>query len=648
MPQVTDILTCDSEDFFRQLADTVPQIVWSIDPGGRFVFCNRHGLSYLGIPHVSAIPARNRRMSRYVPREDWPSIRTAWQRAREEGSLYCVEHRIRAATGEYRWFSVRAAPQRDPAKGQILRWFGTAIDLHDRKLAEQAQLASEEHYRRLFDSIAHGLCVIEVLFDETGRSTGGRVLQGNRACELLTGKKQVVGSVLREILPGLGPSEFELYGRVALTGESVRVRQEAKPVGRCYDVSAFRFGPSSAHQVAILFTDITERWRVEEELQRSSRRKDDFLAMLAHELRNPLAPIATAAQILRLAGGSDEERVHRTADIIARQVNHITTLVDELLDVARLTRGQVALQREVLDLQEVVDNAIEQVKPLLETKRHRLTVQAAAEPVHVHGDRIRLVQIIANLLNNAAKYTPDGGTIRLALETEPGRVRLSVSDNGIGIAADFLPCVFDLFAQAERSPARSQGGLGLGLSLVKSIAELHGGTASAESAGPGRGARVAVELPRLPLKPYLPPLDETVVMRAAHDRQLRVMIVDDNEDAATLLGQWLESQGHLVSIAHRATVALDLARELQPDVFILDIGLPDIDGYALAQQLRHVPECETAVLIALTGYGQQQDRARSAAAGFDHHMVKPADSVLLCALLKDVAAGRVRPRNPLR
>ena len=384
--------------------------------------------------------------------------------------------------------------------------------------------------------------------------------------------------------------------------------------------------------------DITKRKRAEEALRSADRRKDEFLAMLAHELRNPLAPISTAAQLLKLAQTS-EPRIARTSEIISRQVEHMTSLIDDLLDVSRVTRGLVTLEKDMVLLDQVIASSVEQVRPLVEARRHRLSIDIAPGIAPLLGDRIRLVQICTNLLNNAAKYTPSGGELLLRARVENGALALLVRDNGIGIGADLLPQVFDLFTQGERSPDRAQGGLGLGLALVKSLVELHAGSVDAHSDGAGRGSEFTVRLP-LPALGDDPAAQRSAALAGelfAPAAQLQLMVVDDNVDAANTLAMLLEMQGYVVSVAYRAQDALERAARDAPGIFLLDIGLPDMDGYELARRLRAQSATGNAVLIALTGYGQAKDRERSELAGFDHHLVKPVEIERLSALLAQVS-----------
>ena len=385
-------------------------------------------------------------------------------------------------------------------------------------------------------------------------------------------------------------------------------------------------------------TDVSPLHEAEQERREGERRKDEFLAMLAHELRNPLAPIAMAAQLLKLR--ADPERAAGVGDLIERQVRHMTKLVDDLLDVSRVTRGLITLRSETLDLGEVVRAAVEQVVPLLQAGRHTLVQPQGLQGVAVEGDRTRLVQVLVNLLNNAAKYSPPGSRIEVRAQVEDGHVRISVQDNGIGIESAFLPHVFELFTQATRAPDRSQGGLGIGLALVRSLVEMHGGQVSAASAGPGHGSTFSFTLPlaQSALSPVPAAAPASAAVAGPAVSGLRVMVVDDNSDAAETLATVLRLQGCEVQTAPDGPAALQLARTFPAQVYILDIGLPDMDGYELARRLRAAAGLAPATFIALTGYGQDRDRELSRAAGFDLHLVKPVDAQALQRVL-----GGLRP-----
>ncbi|MCA1248601.1 GAF domain-containing protein [Massilia sp. MS-15] len=380
--------------------------------------------------------------------------------------------------------------------------------------------------------------------------------------------------------------------------------------------------------------------------ERLSHTKDDFLAMLAHELRNPLAPISSSASLLSMQF-RDEPRIRQASTIISRQVRHMSRLIDDLLDVSRVTRGLVKLKLGVVDFRDVVVGALDQARPLLDEKEQQVALALPPVPVCVRGDHTRLVQSVANILNNAAKYTQKGGRIALELGMDAGSMRLTVSDNGSGMPPELLPNVFDLFTQGARTLARSQGGLGLGLTLVKRLVELHGGEVGAHSEGVGLGSRFTLALPCVETAPGSAEADDAApgtagVPETALARPLRLVLVDDNADAADSLCTLLDVQGYHSAVEYDARSALRRARAERPDAMLVDIGLPDIDGYHLAEQLRAMPETSHTVLVAITGYGQASDRERALAAGFAHHLVKPVDMTALVRVLEAVGAAAAR------
>jgi PAS domain S-box-containing protein len=385
--------------------------------------------------------------------------------------------------------------------------------------------------------------------------------------------------------------------------------------------------------------DITEQKRAQIALAEANHRKDEFLAMLAHELRNPLAPIRNSVQLLRMAGPSDA--VLQTArDMIERNVNQMVRLVDDLLDVSRITRGKIRLQMGPVEMHAVVQQATDMSRPLIEARQHRLSVIVPEVSIWVTGDPNRLAQVAANLLNNAAKYTDEAGEITLRLEVIEDEVVLRVRDTGVGLPAEMLERVFELFAQAECSLDRSQGGLGIGLTLVRRLVEMHGGSVEAASDGPGRGCEFTVRLPLSTARVVALPATENGATQPAVAAGRRALVVDDNVDAADSLALLLRLGGYDVRTANDGPTALEIVPELRPEIVLLDIGLPGMNGYEVARQLRLMPACQGAVLIALTGYGQAEDRRRSQEAGIDHHLVKPVDPPTLEKLLATVAFSR--------
>ncbi len=367
------------------------------------------------------------------------------------------------------------------------------------------------------------------------------------------------------------------------------------------------------------------------DIQENDRRKNEFLAMLAHELRNPLAPVRHAVEVLRLRDTGLPE-LNWARDLIGRQVTHLARLVDDLLDVSRITRGKIQLHREEIDAAQVVASAVETSRPLIEAHNHFLAVAVEPGPLRLHADPARLAQVLTNLLNNAAKYTPDGGRICLKAACEGGQVVFRVCDTGAGIPREMLGKVFDLFTQVDHSLDRAQGGLGVGLTLVRSLVEMHGGTVEAYSDGPGQGSEFVVRLPALAGSTAAPAGEESAGGEWV-GAPCRVLVVDDNQDAADSLAMLLRLDGHEVHTAHDGPSALEVAREFLPRVVLLDLGLPGLDGYQVARRLREGPDTRDVFLVAVSGYGQDEDRQRSRQAGFDHHLVKPINFSELRQLL---------------
>lgn len=382
---------------------------------------------------------------------------------------------------------------------------------------------------------------------------------------------------------------------------------------------------------------LDQQRQAQEALREADRRKDDFLAMLAHELRNPLAPVRNGLHLLRLQAG-DPAATDRLREMMERQVQHMIRLIDDLLDVSRISRGKVSLQRERLDLGRLVQVTAEDHRARFDAAGVRLEIRRPDTPVWLLGDPTRLSQVVDNLLENARKFTDQGGsvTVELSLEGAAGAALLTVRDTGIGLEAEMLPRLFDVFSQADRSLDRSRGGLGVGLAVVKGLIELHGGTVSAHSAGVGQGTAFTLRLQPEPEPPAL----SSVPVWAAPDRQgLRVLIVEDNPDAADSLQMLLEAYGWQVGVVYTGPAGLEAARATKPDVVLCDIGLPEMDGYAVAQALRRDPEVAGTRLIALTGYGQEEDVRRARDAGFDQHMTKPVDPEKLLATLEERATA---------
>ena len=384
-----------------------------------------------------------------------------------------------------------------------------------------------------------------------------------------------------------------------------------------------------------------------QELRKADRQKNEFLAVLGHELRNPLAPIRNAAEVLRIAG-SDPNRSSWAREIIERQVKHLARLVDDLLDVSRITRGKIRLDLAPVDVSNVVSAAIETSLPLINSRKHTLAASLPPEPLWIKADSGRVAQVIGNLLNNAAKYTPEGGRITLTVNRESDEVVFRVADTGVGLPKEMLSKIFDLFAQAERAPNSFHDGLGVGLTLVRRLVEAHGGSVQPFSAGPNQGSEFVVRLPALREEGLQPVEVKRPEPGPVPHRGLRVLIVDDNKDAAESTGDWLRLSGFEVQLAGDGPAALKAAAGFRPDVVLLDIGLPVMDGYEVARQLRAQPSNEQLVIIAATGYGQEQDEQRSMKAGFDSHLTKPFDPSRLTELLISLCSARTAALGDLK
>jgi len=394
----------------------------------------------------------------------------------------------------------------------------------------------------------------------------------------------------------------------------------------------------NARLYSSLELEIVRSRQAEERLQDANQRKDEFLAMLSHELRNPLAPIRNAVEVIRRLAPPDP-KLTMARDVVDRQVSLLARLVEELLDVSRISQGKISLKKEPIELSRILSHSVETARPLIDARAQTLTVSAPPAPVWLSADFARLSQVVANLLNNAAKYTAEGGRIELIADAAEGEAKISVRDNGTGIEAALLPKVFDLFVQGDRSLDRGQGGLGIGLTLVKRLVELHQGTVGVASDGPGRGSTFTVTLPCISAVEPQRAAPSVIPLKSSSEVYgRRVLVVDDNVDAAESTAAFLRLEGHEVKAVHDGLQALASLKVFDPHVVVLDIGLPGLDGYAVARQLRERGDTSHVLLIALTGYGQKEDRARAAAAGFDYHYVKPADP-------REIQAAIERGRN---
>jgi signal transduction histidine kinase/ActR/RegA family two-component response regulator len=453
---------------------------------------------------------------------------------------------------------------------------------------------------------------------------------GGAPAHLPTGRRQRIlapDPEHRELLQQLGIRSVMIVPLLARGRTLAVMALLAARSGRHYGTEDLALAEDFARRAAIALDNA----RLYHEVQDATRRKDEFLAMLAHELRNPLAPILNAAHVLSLRQ-TDDPILQRMREVVQRQVRHMARLLDDLLDVSRITHGKIELRKERVDLVAIARDALQTSRPFVEASQHEVSISLPPEPLFVEADPARLEQVLTNLLNNAVKYTPSGGQIGITIARVGEEAVVRVRDTGAGISADFLPRVFDLFAQAQRSLDRSEGGLGIGLTLVRRLVEMHGGSVEAYSAGPGQGSEFTV---RLPAQPDAQPARAAGSQAAPHaERPRRVLIVEDNLDAAETLADLLEHWGLEVRVACNGTAAIEAAREEPPGVALVDIGLPGMDGYEVVRRLREQAGLDQALLVALTGYGQEEDRRRARQAGFHVHLTKPVDLAELQRLLK--------------
>jgi PAS domain S-box-containing protein len=472
----------------------------------------------------------------------------------------------------------------------------------------------------------------------------GRIATWNEGAEAIKGYKaeEIIGEHFSRFYPQeaidakFPQMELEVAARVGrFEDEGWRLRKDGTAFWANVIITALFDSSGQLRGFAKVTRDMTERRRIVA-LEQSERKMNEFLAMLGHELRNPLAPIRNALDLMHLQSNGDS-RLEWARSVIDRQLTQLTRLVDDLLDIGRISSGKIALHREPIEINAAVQRAVEASRPLADASQHTLEVRLSPEPVTVDGDLTRLSQAVLNLLTNAIKYTPSGGRIEVDVAREGDMAVIHVKDSGIGMSPELIPRVFDLFVQGERSLDRSEGGLGIGLTLVKRLVSLHGGTVSVHSAGPGQGSEFAISIPVL-AQSSAPKQTQPAASRASAHRRSRVLVVDDNRDSADTLAALLEAWGHEVRTLYDGPSAIAATAEFQPNVVLLDIGLPKMNGYEVAAQLRKSASRRPLILVAFTGYGQDEDRRRVREAGFDYHLVKPLEPAELQKILDSVIA----------
>src|SRR5262245_39857818 len=621
----------ESEERFRTLADSSPVPIWVTDATGGVEFLNAAYCDFFG---VTVEDVRGPKWTMLLHPDDADPYVGAYYEALRERRPFRGEARVRRGDGEWRWVDTRGVP-RFSEGGEFLGHVGSSPDVTEMKIAKQALRESEEQFRTSFELAAVGQAQVNPIT--------GRFERINRKfCE-------IVGYSEEELL-NMTPADIthpedrqpyvDIYPRF-LRGEIEEfliekryVRKDRKIVWVTVAAKLIRDSDGKPLRTIGVFQDITERKRAEEELKQADRRKDEFIATLAHELRNPLAPIRNAVEMLDLCQSSDPD-FEWSRNVIDQQVKHLACLVDDLIDVSRITRNRLVIKKERVSLEDVMNGALNAARLLIEQRGHLLTVALPTEPVYLNADPVRLTQIFMNLISNAGKYTRERGQIQFNAERKNDMVMVRVADNGIGISSDELSHLFDMFYQVDRSYDQGHGGLGIGLTLVKRLVEMHGGTVEAKSAGIGHGSEFVVSLPVL-VGSAAVLMDKDAVDQKYKTRR-RILVVDDYPNAAESMARRLKHFGNEVETALDGFEGIKRAEKFRPDVVLLDIGMPKLNGYKTAQMIREQPWGKDIVLIAFTGWGQEEDRQRTREAGFNAHLVKPVDYTKLSELLEKFA-----------
>jgi PAS domain S-box-containing protein len=615
-----------SEERFARFMQHLPGLAWAKDVDGRYVYANDAAERAFGTPRAALYGKTD---AEVFPADTAAQFRENDRRALDSGAGVQVIETLAQPGGQLHHSLVSKFLIPGP-DGRPALLGGMAIDITERLRAEQELRAAQEHLHIVTESMSAPVT-------RCGRDLTYRWVNKPYADWLGQSPGEIVGRPILEVIGGEAFEALRPHFERVLSGQVVRYEERVRfrGIGPRWINAVYTptFDPAGVPDgwVAVVL-DIDDRKRAEESLREADRQKDEFLAMLAHELRNPLAPVRTALHILKQPG-ADAATHAQVRDMAERQVQHMARLLDDLLDVSRVSRGRIELRTEAVDVAAAIGRTVEAVRPLIEDRRHELTVSLPAGPVRVEVDPTRLEQVLTNLLNNAAKYTDPGGQIWVSARREGGEVVLRVRDTGIGIAPEVLPRVFDLFVRAEPRPGPAPGGVGVGLTLAKKLVELHGGGIEAASAGPGRGSEFVVRLPALAGPGDGESVREARGADAATLPRRRILVVDDNRDAADTLALLLRLAGQDVRAAYDGPSALAEAARFGPAMVFLDIGMPGMDGYEVARRLRRDPALGGVVLVAVTGWGQEEDRRRSREAGFDNHLVKPVEPEAVQKLL---------------
>jgi PAS domain S-box-containing protein len=621
-------------EWLRIALASIGDAVISTDAEGRVAFLNGVAEALTGWPEAEAVGRPLPEVFHIVNEQTREPVENPVLRALREGTVVgLADHTVLVARdGTERPIDDSAAPMRDES-GAALGVVLVFRDISGRRRAEETQAFLAAIVASSDDAIV-------------SKTLEGVIRTWNAGAERLFGytAAEAVGRPITLIIPPERlDEEHEILARIRGGErvdhfETVRVSKQGRRIDISLTVSPVRDGTGRIIGASKVARDITDRKRAEEALREADRRKDEFIALLAHELRNPLAPLGNGLQVMRLAAG-DPSAVAQARDMMERQLGHLVRLVDDLLDVSRINRSKMELRRSRVLLADVLSSAVETARPLLEAAGHELLLALPPGPVYLDADLTRLAQVFGNLLTNSAKYTERGGRIWLAAERRGGDVVVSVRDTGIGIPAEALPNIFDMFSQVGRSIERSTGGLGIGLALVKGLVEMHGGAVTAESAGVGKGSTFTVRLPTLESHAERVAQGPPPEGPAAKGPGRRILVVDDNRDSATSMALMLGLLGNELRTAHDGVEAVDVAEAFRPQVILMDVGMPRLNGYEATRRIRERPWGRSPVIFALTGWGQEGDKERSREAGCDGHLVKPVNLSDLQGLLAELTGG---------
>ena len=622
-------------EWLRITLASIGDAVISTDATGGVTFMNTVAEALTGWPQADAIGRPLPEVFRIVHDEARTPVENPAILALESGAVVSLANRtvLISRTGAEHRIEDSAAPIRDEAGSAV----GAVLVFRDVSERRRSELA-RAHLAAIVDSSEDAI---------VSKTLQGIILSWNTGAERLFGhsSSEAVGQPITILIPPERINEEgEILARIARGEriehfETVRVTKDGHRLDISLTVSPIRDVSGEIIGVSKIARDITDRKLAEQALREADRKKDEFIALVAHELRNPLAPMRSALQVMQIAP-SDAKALTGARDVMERQLGHMVRLIDDLLDISRIGQKKLELRRTRVTLADIVNSAVETARPVIDAAGHRLTVSLPASPVHLDGDLTRLSQVFSNLLTNSAKYTQPGGSIELVAEATNGKVRVSVRDNGIGVPADALESIFDMFSQVDRSLEHSTGGLGIGLALVRGLVEMHGGTVTAASDGQDRGSTFTVTLPVLTSVSASVPRSASLAAAPPAGPRWRVLVVDDSRDAAEMMAMMLEFMGNEVRTAFTGTQAIAAAEEFRPALILMDIGMPELDGYEAARRIRGAPWGRDICIIALTGWGHERDRVRSREAGCDGHLVKPVEPAALERLLADFGVER--------